>query len=169
MLFRVPGMGGRKPNGEDKAAAVPIRGLHGNMPVRFAPDGGAVPGDRIVGILTKGEGITIYPIHAQALRDFEEEPDRWLDVRWDMDALDQERFPARVGVTALNEPGSLADIARLIGDAEANISNLKIVKSAPDFSEMVIDVEVRDLKHLNQLIAGVRRLRVVSSANRLNG
>jgi guanosine-3',5'-bis(diphosphate) 3'-pyrophosphohydrolase len=170
MLFRVPGIGGgRKPNGDDRHAAVPIRGLHGNMPVRFAPDGGAVPGDRIVGILTKGEGITIYPIHAQALKDFEDEPDRWLDVRWDMDALDQERFPARLGVTALNEPGSLADVARLIGDDEANISNLKIVKSAPDFSEMVIDVEVRDLKHLNQLIAGLRRLRVVSSANRMNG
>ncbi len=171
MLFRVPGIGGaaRKPNGEDKHPSVPIRGLHGNMPVRFAPDGGAVPGDRIVGILTKGEGITIYPIHALALKDYEEEPDRWLDVRWDMDELDEERFPAKLGVTALNEPGSLAEVARLIGDSDANISNLKIARSAPDFSEMVIDVEVRDLKHLNQLIAGLRRLRVVSSANRLNG
>ena len=48
-------------------AAIPIRGINGDLPVRFAPDGGAVPGDRIVGILTPGEGITIYPIQSPAL------------------------------------------------------------------------------------------------------
>ena len=53
--------------------------------MRFAPNGGAVPGDRIVGILTPGEGITIYPIQSPALKDFEDAPERWLDLRWDMD------------------------------------------------------------------------------------
>ena len=53
--------------------------------MRFAPNGGAVPGDRIVGILTPGEGITIYPIQSPTLKEFEETPERWLDVRWDMD------------------------------------------------------------------------------------
>ena len=47
--------------------------------MRFAPNGGAVPGDRIVGILTPGEGITIYPIQSPALKDFEDTPERWLD------------------------------------------------------------------------------------------
>ena len=63
--------------------AIPIRGINGDLPVRFAPDGGAVPGDRIVGILTPGEGITIYPIQSPALSEFEDTPERWLDVRWD--------------------------------------------------------------------------------------
>src|SRR3954468_574102 len=48
------------------AEAIPIRGLDADLPVRFAPNGGAVPGDRIVGILTPGEGITIYPIQSPA-------------------------------------------------------------------------------------------------------
>ena len=65
--------------------AIPIRGINGDLPVRFAPDGGAVPGDRIVGILTPGEGITIYPIQSPALSEFEDTPERWLDVRWDAD------------------------------------------------------------------------------------
>ncbi len=56
--------------------------------MRFAPNGGAVPGDRIVGILTPGEGITIYPIQSPALKDFEDAPERWLDVRWDVDERD---------------------------------------------------------------------------------
>ena len=50
-----------------RGPAIPIRGINGDLPVRFAPDGGAVPGDRIVGILTPGEGITIYPIQSPAL------------------------------------------------------------------------------------------------------
>ena len=47
------------------------------MPVQFAPNGGAVPGDRIVGILNPGEGITIYPIQSPALQAFEDAPERW--------------------------------------------------------------------------------------------
>ena len=61
--------------------------------MRFAPNGGAVPGDRIVGILTPGEGITIYPIQSPALKDFEDTPERWLDVRWDVEERTPQRFP----------------------------------------------------------------------------
>src|SRR5665811_1421841 len=65
LKFRWPGSAGRgRPEG---ASGIPIRGLRGELPVNFA-EGGAVPGDRIVGILTPGQGITIYPIHANALK-----------------------------------------------------------------------------------------------------
>ncbi len=63
--FKVPSTSAAGP-------AIPIRGINGDLPVRFAPDGGAVPGDRIVGILTPGEGITIYPIQSHALGEFED-------------------------------------------------------------------------------------------------
>ena len=76
--------------------SIPIRGINSDLPVKFAPNGGAVPGDRIVGIVTPGEGITIYPIQSPALKDFEEEPERWLDVRWDIDETTPQRFPARI-------------------------------------------------------------------------
>ena len=143
--------------------AIPIRGMQGDVPVRFG-DGGAVPGDRIVGIMTPGDGITIYPIQSPALKDFDDEPDRWLDVRWDVDEDRGERFPARIEVTAINEPGTLAQIAQVIADNDANISNLRITKNAPDFSVMLIDVEVFDLKHLTRLIAQLRARPVVSNA-----
>ena len=111
LKFRVPGFSRRPSKDKPKAGpAIPIRGLHGEMKVRFA-EGGALPGERIVGIMTPGEGITIYPIQSPALKEFDEQPDRWLDVRWDVDAARGERFPARIEVTALNEPGTLAQIA----------------------------------------------------------
>src|SRR5690606_37430442 len=87
--------------------AIPIRGISGDLPIRFAPEGGAVPGDRIVGIISPGEGITIYPIQSQALAEFEDKPERWLDVRWDAEESVR-RFPARITVQTANEPGSLA-------------------------------------------------------------
>jgi guanosine-3',5'-bis(diphosphate) 3'-pyrophosphohydrolase len=167
MKFRVPGLSRKAGAKGGGAKAIPIRGLTGNMPVRFA-EGGAVPGDRIVGIMTPGEGITIYPIQSPALKAFDDEPDRWLDVRWDADADDGARFPARIEVTAINEPGTLAQIAQVIADNDGNISNLKIAKSAPDFSEMVIDVEVHDLKHLTRVITQLRSRPVVSTVSRVN-
>ncbi len=75
----------RVPGAEPEAGAIPIRGINGDLPVRFAPEGGAVPGDRIVGIVSPGEGITIYPIQSPALAEFEDKPERWLDVRWDLE------------------------------------------------------------------------------------
>src|SRR5271157_2655692 len=69
--FKVPGA-------SSNIHALPIRGLRGDLPVTFAPNGGAVPGDRIVGILTPGEGVTVYPIQSPALAAFDDQPERWL-------------------------------------------------------------------------------------------
>ncbi|WP_150523454.1 RelA/SpoT family protein [Roseibium sediminis] len=157
-------------NDDDTAdPALPIRGLSGDVPVRFAPDGGAVPGDRIVGILTPEEGLTIYPIQSPALKEFDDQADRWVDVRWDIDVDDPERFPARLTIAAVNEPGSLATIAQVIGENNGNIDNVKMVRKAEDFHQMIIDLEVWDLKHLNRIINQLRSKPNVSSVSRVNG
>lgn len=170
MMFRLPGIGGgrRRAKGKVDKTAVPIRGAQSDLPVHFAPEG-AVPGDRIVGILQPGAGITIYPIQSPALTAFDDQPDRWIDVRWDIDEEMKERFPARINVTAINEPGSLAGIADVISSNDANIHNLSMVRTAPDFTEMVIDLEVWDLKHLNRLIQQLRDTDCVGAARRVNG
>ena len=163
LKFRWPGSS--SPARDRGQSGIPIRGLRGELPVSFA-EGGAVPGDRIVGILTPGQGITIYPIHAEALKAFDEEPERWIDVTWDIDEDNPQRFPAKITVTALNEPGSLAQVAAVIGEADGNIDNIKMTNRVPDYTEMLIDLEVWDLKHLNEIIAGLRAKDVVSSAAR---
>src|SRR5471030_952939 len=117
--FKVPGLAAA-----GTEAAIPIRGINGDLPVSFAPDGGAVPGDRIVGILTPGEGITIYPIQSAALGAFEDKPEHWLDLRWDEEENTPQRFPARIAVQSANEPGSLAQIAQVIAEHDGNIDNI---------------------------------------------
>ncbi len=163
MKFRVPG------EAETSSHSIPIRGISGDLPVQFASEGGAVPGDRIVGILTPGEGITVYPIQSRELKEFDDQPERWLDVRWDINPDDPVRFPARIALTSLNEPGSLAQIAQVIADNDGNIDNIKMVRKGADFHEILIDLEVWDLKHLNRITSQLRQKPIISSVDRVNG
>jgi guanosine-3',5'-bis(diphosphate) 3'-pyrophosphohydrolase len=155
----------------DTGAAIPIRGINSDLPIRFAPNGGAVPGDRIVGIVAPGEGITIYPIQSPALSEFEDHPERWLDVRWDEDEDKgpPRRFPVRISVQSVNEPGSLAQIAQVIAENDGNIDNIHMARRAPDFTDVTIDLEVYDLKHLTAILAQLRAKPMVAKAERVNG
>ncbi|UZF95130.1 RelA/SpoT family protein [Bosea sp. NBC_00550] len=150
-------------------SAIPIRGLGRDLPVRFAPNGGAVPGDRIVGILTPGEGVTIYPIQSSALAAFDNEPDRWLDVRWDLDDKVPQRFPARIALKSINEPGSLAQITTTIAEHDGNIDAVSMNRPNPDFTDVTIDLTVWDLKHLSAIISELREKRVISRVERVVG
>ncbi|MEZ5773431.1 MAG: bifunctional (p)ppGpp synthetase/guanosine-3',5'-bis(diphosphate) 3'-pyrophosphohydrolase [Hyphomicrobiaceae bacterium] len=164
--FRLPGLSGagdQVPGGQ----GIPIRGLKGNLPVEFG-EGGAVPGDKIVGILTPDKGILIFPIHSPKLKDYERFDD-WIDVAWDLSEGGSERYRAMIRVTTLNQPGSLARIAQVIGDADGNIDTLRMRTRAADFTEMDIGVEVFDLAHLNDILKGLKSVPVVSDAVRIFG
>ena len=157
----------RKGEGE---LAIPVRGVNRTAALRIAPETGAVPGERIVGIITAGQGITIYPIFAKALEQFDNQPERWVDLAWDETGPDM-KFPARVGVTVINEVGSLAQVAQVIGDGGGNIDGLTMVarQGAKDFFDLDITVEVHDLKHLNDIMLGLRSKSAVSAVHRTTG
>jgi GTP pyrophosphokinase len=162
LVFRVPGKG---ENGEP----LPLRGVDWDAPVRFAPKGGAVPGERIVGIRTPGEGITIYPIHSPALVAYDDKPELWLDVRWDLDAANKALYPTQLQVTTLNEPGALGVVATTIGENGANINNVVFSPSGSDFRELRFDLQVFDIQHLNTIVAQLRDKPVVAKVERLSG
>ena len=161
LVFRVPGKG---ENGEP----LPLRGVDWDTPVRFAPNGGAVPGERIVGIRSD-QGITIYPIHSSALVAYDDNLDQWLDVRWDLDAATKTLYPTQILVTTLNEPGALGVVATTIGENGANIDNLQFKPSGSDFREVRFDLQVFDIQHLNTIIAQLRDKPVVAKVERLSG
>ncbi|POO53177.1 RelA/SpoT family protein [Agrobacterium rosae] len=171
MIFKIPGKS-RSVLEDDGAAEVidgpdplPIRGLSDNVEVHFGA-AGAVPGDRIVGIMEKGKGITIYPIQSPALQRFDDEPERWIDVRWDLDEANKSRFMARVMINALNEPRTLASVAQSIATLDVNIRGLNMVRIGTDFSELALDIEVWDLRQLNQLLSQMKDLDCVSTVKR---
>jgi len=117
--------------------------------------------------MEKDTGITIYPIQASALQRFDDQPERWIDVRWDLDEANKSRFMARIMVNALNEPGTLAKVAQTVGGLDVNIRVLNTVRVAADFTEMALDIEVWDLRQLNQVLAQLKELDCIATVRRL--
>jgi GTP pyrophosphokinase len=146
--------------------AIPIRGLIPGMAVHFASCCHPLPGDRIVGIVTTGKGVTIHTIDCDMLQQFEATPERWIDVAWTVNGEAADMHVGRIDVTVTNEPGTLGTMSTLIARNNGNISNLKITNRSADFFDMVIDVEVRDVKHLTNIIAALRANPNVNSVDR---
>ncbi|MCZ6607229.1 MAG: bifunctional (p)ppGpp synthetase/guanosine-3',5'-bis(diphosphate) 3'-pyrophosphohydrolase [Alphaproteobacteria bacterium] len=159
----------RKAKKKGKGAAIPIKGLIPGMAVHFAMCCYPLPGDRIVGIVTTGKGVTIHTIDCETLENHADTPERWLDVAWEMDSESLDVHVARVYLTVLNEPGSLGNLSTVIAKNEGNISNLKITERSREFFDLVIDVEVRDVKHLTNIIAALRATPVINSVERARG
>jgi guanosine-3',5'-bis(diphosphate) 3'-pyrophosphohydrolase len=105
-------------------------------------------------------------VHVQdcaQLETFAATPERFIDVDWDLANLAHrtgkpggDGFTGRISVIASNTPSSLATIANAVAKQEGAIANLKVVQRQQDFFEALVDVEIRDLRHLNQVIAGLR-------------
>jgi guanosine-3',5'-bis(diphosphate) 3'-pyrophosphohydrolase len=145
--------------------AVPIRGLIPGMAVHYAGCCHPLPGDRIVGIVTTGKGVTIHTIDCDTLESFADMPERWLDVAWNP-ADGEQAHVGRIHVTIGNEPGSLGSLTTVIGKNSGNIINLKITNRSLDFFDMLIDVEVSNVKHLTNIIAALRATSAVNSVDR---
>jgi GTP diphosphokinase / guanosine-3',5'-bis(diphosphate) 3'-diphosphatase len=148
---------------------IPINGLIPGIAVRYADCCHPIPGDRIVGIVTPGEGSTIHTIDCDVLENFHATPERWLDVSWDVATVDTEVHVGRISAVAANEAGALGNLLAVIASNSSNIVNLKITHRSQDFFEVLIDLEVRDVRHLSNIIAGLRAKSMVSSVTRARG
>jgi GTP pyrophosphokinase len=148
--------------------AVAIRGLIPGMALHFAGCCHALPGDRIVGIVTTGKGVTIHTIDCDTLENFADTPERWLDVAWS-NSEGEAIHVGRLNVMIANEPGNLGSLTTVIGKQGGNITNLKITNRSSDFFEMMLDIEVADVKHLTTIIAALRANPVINSVERARG
>ena len=159
------GEGGRA--GSLEGERIPIRGLIPGMAVHFARCCHPLPGDRIVGIITTGKGVTIHTIDCATLESFSEAPERWIDVGWDsVSEGGGGVYTGRLKITVANQPGSLSSLSTVIARHEGNISNLRIVNRSMDFFDMVIDVEVSDVKHLADITAALRATPAINAVER---
>ena len=145
---------------------IAITGLIPGMAVHFARCCHPLPGDRIVGIITTGKGVTIHTIDCATLESFSDTPERWIDVGWEAVGDSAAAYTGRLKITVANQPGSLSSLSTVIARHEGNISNLRIVNRSMDFFDMVIDVEVADVKHLADIIAALRATPAINAVER---
>ena len=153
MIPQLPSRAPSRPAGGGMA----VSGLLPGMNVSYAGCCHPLPGDGIVGIVTTGKGVTIHTRACPTLQSFAETPERFIDVGWEQDGIGANGIhTGRISVIAAHEPATLANVTNAIAKHEGSVTNLKIINRQQDFFELLIDVEVRDLRHLSNVIAGLR-------------
>ena len=150
---------------EAPQAMLPVSGALYGTAVNVAEDCFPLPGDPIVGVVTAGKGVVVYPADAPSLAEYEATPERLVAMQWEPEA--DMLFASRMQLTAVNRTGSLSIITQTIADFDANIANLTLLHRSDDFCDLTIDVQVRDVDHMEQMMAALRGSRVISEANRV--
>ncbi len=143
-----------------------VIGLAEDQLPSLAPCCQPVPGERIVGITYRGRGVVVHAIDCPALVDFDKQPDRWIDLHWHT-GPHAPIYSVTLDVTLLNDPGVLGRICTLIGEQNANISDMYFTDRKPDFYRMHIDIEVRDAEHLHNVMTAVEADSDVAALERL--
>jgi len=156
-----------KPAKKTKKLSVPIKGLIPGMALHLANCCHPLPGDRIVGIVTTGKGVAIHTLDCDLLEKFTDTPERWIDVSWDV-LEGEKKYTGRVKATVSNETGALATVANAIAKEEGNITNLKIINRSSDFFELMIDIEVKDSRHLANIMASLRSRGAIHTVGRFS-
>ncbi|MFP1643815.1 RelA/SpoT family protein [Pontitalea aquivivens] len=131
-----------------------VLGLPADQTFRRAGCCQPLPGERIIGITYRGQGVVIHAADCPVLAEFEEQPRRWVDLHWHS-GRHAPVYSASLKLTISNDAGVLGHICTLIGQQKANISDLNFVDRKPDFYSLVIEVELRDVEHLHTLLTAL--------------
>ena len=137
--------------GDEIDAARAVVGLSGEQSFTRAPCCRPIPGERIVGITYRGQGMVIHAIDCPELEAYEDQPKRWRDLRWHS-GTHQPVYDVGVEMTISNDAGVLGRICTQIGEQKANITNLRFLDRKPDFYRLIVDLELRDTEHLHMVM-----------------
>ncbi len=142
-----------------------VVGLTADQSFRRANCCQPVPGERIVGITYRGQGVVVHAIDCPALAEFEDQPTRWIDLRWHS-GRHAAVYTVSLNLTIANDAGVLGGICTLIGRQKANISDLTFVDRKPDFDRLIVEVDLRDAEHLHALLTALEAEPDVAQAER---
>lgn len=145
--------------------SVPIKGLIPGMAVNYASCCHPLPGDKIIGIQHPGKGINVHTSDCDMLENFNDVPERWIDLAWDNGGTNDIHV-GRIRAMLLHQPGSLATVTAIIASNSANINNMKVISRSNDFFEVMIDLEVHGVSQLNNIIASLRSKTCVHAVDR---
>ena len=144
--------------------AIPLEGLTSGVSINFASCCSPLPGERIVGLPSADGGINVHRIDCDTLAITGIAEDDWLDLRWRSDA--EGDFVAPIKVTVNNRTGALAHVASMMTRYGADIRDIRLRHREVEFNDILIDILVRDVKHLTNVLTGLRASEHVLSAER---
>lgn len=126
-----------------------------------------IPGDRIIGVREPQKGLVVHTIYCGQVAKYDDRPDLWVDLQWTELAKSGVRAIGRISVNAADHKGVLAQQCTVVAQAGGNIRGVSTHNRDPGFMELVFDIEVEDLRHLEQIKAALRALAVVERVERL--
>lgn len=142
--------------------ALLIKGID-NVMVRYAGCCNPVPGDKVVGFITRGRGVTIHTADCQNAMD--DDPHRKVEVEWD--SAKEYSYPVRIRIYSEDKKGLLAEISNSISSTEANIKNARVDTTEDKKAISTFEVEIRDLNHLNKVIRSLEKIKGVQRVERI--
>ena len=149
-------------NKKDKG--ISLKGLKPGVAIHMGECCYPLFGERIVGLMTEGKGITIHTFDCVTLERFTDNPELWVSLTWNK--KNSENNIGRLNIILTNKKGSLNSLTQTIAEFGGNITNLLVNKRSDDFFQMSLDIEVNDAKHLNEIITGLRTNLSVYEVNR---
>jgi GTP pyrophosphokinase len=150
-----------------KSPQVSIKGLIPGLAVHYAPCCSPIPGDHIIGLQQSKKGIVVHVSGCEILQNYSQVPETWLDLSWDRDSA-KGMYSAVLKVVCLNKPGSLAVIAIEAAKYGCNVTNFRVMSRAADFFDLLVDLEVRGVSQLTQIIAALRSKDCIHSVERFS-
>ncbi len=145
--------------------AITVRG-QGDMLVYRARCCNPIRGEGIVGYITRGKGVAVHSVHCPNVTNLLYEPERKIDVEWARDESTPTAYPVKLTVYCDDRFGMLKNITGVIGDAKSNIRNIA-AHTANSQASVDIVLDIADLKHLEQIIVGLRKIPGVHEVQRL--
>lgn len=147
-------------------AARPVAGLEADQSFRRATCCQPLPGERIIGITYRGKGVVAHAMDCDALAEYDDQPERWVDLRW-LDGTHPAVYGVTLDLTISNDAGVLGRVCSLIGEQKANISDLNFVDRKPDFYRLSADVELQGIAHLHQVMTALEAETAVARVSRV--
>ncbi len=152
----------RKKGAEAEPIGVSLTGIDDIM-VRFGKCCDPIPGDEIVGYISRGRGIAVHTANCTHVQDMD--PERLVDVHWDI--REKREYPVQMRVVCHDKKGALADISAAISSLDVNITHAEINAPQDGQANCEFSVNVIDLNQFNKIIAAIRKLQGVISVERL--
>ncbi len=154
----------RKPARQGDSSGIQVSG-HGDVLVRFGQCCTPLPGDEIVGFVTRGRGVTVHNRDCRVA--FELDKDRCIDVEW-QEGADVKR-QVRIRVTSRDMPGLLAKVTKTISAAGVNIGSARVDTHADQTAVQTFDLWFSDVKSLQATMKELRKVKGVVSVERVRG
>lgn len=141
-----------------------VKGL-GDMVVRFSRCCSPVPGDPVIGFITRGRGVTVHRLDCPNMQDLSKDPDRLIEVSWDENY--SAAHPVEVKITALDRPGLLADIVSIVAEARINMISTASRANKNKLASLDLVMEIKDAQQLQYVLQKMRKVRDVMTVERV--